>query len=298
MFSATFSGHGFARLALLAAALLPVAPDPARGAEPAASKAAYNLFHPVPGELLRDMSTDRPDKTESPFTVDAGHFQIEMDLVSYAHDRDRSGGGDTRTDSWAVAPANLKVGLFHDVDLQLVIESWNHVRTKDQATAVVSNQSGLGDITLRLKKNLWGNDGGRTALAVMPFVKFPTNQDDLGNDAVEGGVIFPWAVELWEGWGLGGMAEVDILRDESGTGSHASFINTLVVGRDLTEKLGAYLEFFSEISAEGGSRWVGTVDVGFTWSVTDNIQLDAGINIGVTKSADDLNPFLGLSWRY
>ncbi len=203
-----------------------------------------------------------------------------------------------RTDAWAVAPVNLKAGLFNDLDLQVVIETWNHVRTKDQATGTVRNQSGLGDISLRLKKNLRGNDGGRTALAVMPFVKIPTNQDGLGNDSVEGGVIVPWAVELRGGWGVGGMTELDILRDESGRGFHASFINTLVVSRDFTEKLGAYLEFFSEVSTEGGSPWVGTVDLGFTWTVTANLQLDAGINAGVTKSADDLNPFLGLSWRY
>jgi hypothetical protein len=36
---------------------------------------------------LRELSTDRPDKTERPFTVDAGHFQLEMDLFSYACDR-------------------------------------------------------------------------------------------------------------------------------------------------------------------------------------------------------------------
>lgn len=29
------------------------------------------------------MSTDRPDKTESLYTVDAGHFQFEADLVSF-----------------------------------------------------------------------------------------------------------------------------------------------------------------------------------------------------------------------
>ena len=35
---------------------------------------------------------------------------------------------------------------------------------------------------------------------MMPFIKSPTNQDGLGNTSVEGGVIFPLAVEL--PWGL------------------------------------------------------------------------------------------------
>ena len=36
-------------------------------------KSSYNLFNPVPENLMRDLSPDRPDVTESPFTVDAGH---------------------------------------------------------------------------------------------------------------------------------------------------------------------------------------------------------------------------------
>jgi hypothetical protein len=40
-----------------------------------ADKSAFSLFNPTPRELMREMSTDRPDTTESPYTVDAGHFQ-------------------------------------------------------------------------------------------------------------------------------------------------------------------------------------------------------------------------------
>ena len=46
-------------------------------------KAKYHLLNPTPREQMREMSTDRPDKTESPYTVDAGHFQIESDLFAY-----------------------------------------------------------------------------------------------------------------------------------------------------------------------------------------------------------------------
>src|SRR2546425_12662784 len=50
-------------------------------------KGKYTLFNPTPRELMREMNTDRPDKTESPFTVDAGHFQIEADILNYTYDR-------------------------------------------------------------------------------------------------------------------------------------------------------------------------------------------------------------------
>jgi hypothetical protein len=145
------------------------------------------------------MSTDRPDKTESAYTVDAGHFQLEMDVLSYSYDRDNGLPGDTRVESVAIAPMNLKVGLCNRADLQMVIEPYASVRTHVRATGQVETQRGFGDITLRLKASMWGNDGGRTALALMPFVKLPTNQDDLGNNSVEGGLIAP----VCDGFGSG-----------------------------------------------------------------------------------------------
>jgi hypothetical protein len=278
-----------------------IAAEPASPGEPPVprpDKSRYTLWNPTPRSLLREFSADRPDKTESAYTVDAGHFQVEMDLVSYTYDRDKSGGGDTRTKAWAIAPVNLKVGLFNDLDVQLVLETYNRIRTEDRVVGTTQHQSGFGDATLRLKKNFWGNDGGKTAFAMMPFLKFPANQDNLGNHAVEGGLIFPFSMELPRGWSLGAMTEVDYLRNDSHQGYHAAFINSITISRDLTKKLAGYVEFFSEVSTERGSRWVGTVDVGLTYRLTANVQLDAGVNLGVTRSADDVNLFLGLTWRY
>src|SRR5262249_6766416 len=103
-------------------------------------KSKFNLFHPTPTQLLRELSTDRPDKTESPRTVDAGHFQLEMDLVSYTHDRDQSGAGDVRRDEWAIAPVNLKLGLLNNVDVQLILETYNYVRLNDQKAGTVEKK--------------------------------------------------------------------------------------------------------------------------------------------------------------
>jgi hypothetical protein len=38
--------------------------------------------------------------------------------------------------------------------------------------------------------------------------------------------------------------------------------------------------------------------VGWTYAIDDNVQLDWGCNFGVTKSAPDYNPFVGLSFRF
>lgn len=263
----------------------------------AADKSQYHLFNPTPRDLMREMSTDRPDKTESPYTVDAGHFQLEMDVLNYSYDRDNGLPGDTRVENLSIAPVNLKVGLCNRADLQVMLETYTSVRTHVRATREVERQRGFGDVTVRLKANMWGNDEGRTALALMPFVKLPTNQDDIGNNSVEGGLIVPLAVDLGGGWGMGLMTEVDAVRGDRG-GHNPEFINTITFGHNIVGDLDGYVEFFSLVSTERDAEWVGTVDMGVTYGLTEDIQLDAGINIGVTRSADDWNPFVGISWRF
>lgn len=261
-------------------------------------KSGYNLFRPTPDALLREMATDRPDKTESAYTVDAGHWQIEMDLVTYTYDRASGGGENLTLEGWAIAPINMKVGVLNNVDLQLIAETYNIQSTKDRSTNSSTRLSGFGDLLLRCKTNLWGNDGGPTALSVMPFVKFPTNQNGLGNNAVEGGVIFPFAMDLPADWGFGAQVEVDYIQDSGSSDYHGELLNTVTVSHDIVGKLGGYVELFSNVSAESGAKWIATFDFGFTYAVTRDIQLDAGLNIGLTDAADDLNPFIGLSMRY
>jgi hypothetical protein len=243
---------------------------------------------------MRELSPDRPDKTESPYTVDAGHVQLEMDFATFT--RDQADG--ERTDTWNFAPANLKVGLLDNVDLQFVFDDYIKVRTEDRQARKTARTSGLGDLTSRLKINLWGNDGGRTAFALLPFVKFPTNTHHLGNDAIEGGVIFPLAVTLSSGWDMGLEAGICCLRNDADRGRHTEFIQSVTLGHEIAGKLAGYVEFFSSGSTERGAGRVATADFGLTYGLTENVQLDAGVNLGLTRAADDVNPFAGITARF
>lgn len=151
---------------------------------------------------------------------------------------------------------------------------------------------------MRLKRNLCGSDGGATALAVMPFVKLLTSSEGAGNDAVEFGVIVPLALRVAEGIDLGLMTEVALLEESDGRGYAPSFINSATFAFALTDKLGLYTELLTERSTERGGRWVVTSDVGLTYAVSDDVQLDGGINLGLTEAADDLNLFIGVARRF
>lgn len=271
----------------------------ARAAEiDAARKRGYTLFNPTPANLMRDLSTDRPDQTESAYTVDAGHFQLEMDFVNTLHDRDTEGGADVRSRAWALAPVNLKVGLLNNLDVQFMIDPYVRVRVEDRVARTTWKASGFGDVTTRVKMNVWGNDGGSTALAVMPYIKWPLSASEVRNGKTEGGVIVPLAIDLGGGWGMALMTELDFVRNAANTGTDREWLNSITVGRDLTEKLGFYVEFVAVTGSAPGFKWVGQADLGFTYALDRNVQLDAGCNFGVTKSAPDYQPFVGLSYRY
>jgi Putative MetA-pathway of phenol degradation len=258
-----------------------------------ADKNDYNLFNPTPKELMRELSPDRPDKTESPYTVDAGHYQLEMDFANYTYD-DTDGA---RTKAWQVGDFNLKAGLLNKVDFQLVYDNYLNVRTEDRS-GKTATQSGFGDFTARLKVNLWGDDGGKTAFALLPYVKFPTSTDGLGNNAVEGGVIFPLAVKLPADFDLSLETAAGFFQDDNDNRYHEEFIASASLDHQLIGKLSGYVEFFSNFTTESHAGWVGTVDGGLEYLVTDNIQLDGGCNFGITRAADDFNPFAGITWRF
>src|SRR3954469_20776888 len=66
---------------------------------------------------LRELRTDRPDVTESPFTVDQGHVQLEMDVATFT--RNRLDG--LRTTEWVLAPFNLRYGLTANSELGIFV---------------------------------------------------------------------------------------------------------------------------------------------------------------------------------
>jgi hypothetical protein len=280
----------FPAVDLVAPAALIAEPEPSPP-----DKSGYHLFHPTPRALMREMSTDRPDQTESAYTVDAGHFQLEMDFANFTYDHHSAGG--VRTETWNVAPVNLKVGLLNRVDLQVILDNYVNTRTKDSASGTTERASGFGDITTRLKINLWGNDGGKTAFSLMPFVKLPLSESNLRNGDTEGGIILPFAADLPRGWGMGAMTELDFVSD--GTGDYETeWVNSITFSHDLTERIGGYVEFFSVTGTAAGFQWQGQVDFGLTYAATENVRFDLGCNFGVTKSAPDYNPFIGLSVRF
>ena len=224
-----------------------------RGAEderkPLPDKSGYNLFHPTPRALMRELSADRPDKTDCPFTVDAGHFQVEMDFANLTCNRPNSARGNVRFTSYEAAPMSLKVGLLNNLDFQFVCAPYRWERTEDRGAGTTERKSGFDGITPRFKLNLVGNDRGFFALALIPFVKLPVSHAHLGNGSVEGGLGIPFSFDLQD-WDLGFQTTFHFNRNETGRRYHGEFDNSVSIGHPLIGKLSLSAEFFSAVSTQ------------------------------------------------
>jgi len=89
-------------------------------------KSQYPLLNPTPDRLLRDLTTDRPDITESPFTLDAGRVQVETNLFGYTRSRRDVEG--TVTDSYDFLITNVRIGLTYRSEITVAFQPYGIVR--------------------------------------------------------------------------------------------------------------------------------------------------------------------------
>ena len=254
-----------------------------------AQKGYYSIFKPVPKDSLREIETDRPDVTESPQTVDAGHIQFETDLFRFQRENNEQG----RSDEYLFNQMNIKLGLTRSTAIQLNFETYS-VKKDFDTEGQAERSAGFGDVTFRLKQNLMGNDKGKFAIALLPYVKFPTSKADPESQ-YEGGFIIPMGYKFNEEWKLGMQVEADRLQDKEGLGHHNEFLQTLTLAHHLSKKLEAIVETYYtyQIKTEHFENFL---NAALQVEVSRDLLIDGGLNYGLQHDARK-SYFLGLSFR-
>jgi len=248
------------------------------------SKKNYNLFNPAPKNLMRDFATDRPDATESPYTVDAGHFQLETDLFKTEHFK--TAGVTTINNFYGIA--NIKMGITNSLDIQLVVSPLEVSTINNRISETKTSK--FGDVTLRAKQNLWGNDNGQTALAILSYINIPTKK---GNK-FSGGIIIPFATSFSE-WGLGAQVEADASKSETANIYHVNFLASATLSHPLLTNFDFFIEGLLSRDNEL-KAYEYFLNGGFIFAIASAINIDAGIYYGI-KNASYKTYFLGLSFR-
>ena len=251
----------------------------------------YSLFNPVPQALMREMETDRPDVTESPYTVDAGHFQYETDFVRLIKEKSEL----QKTNTLLINQANIKIGLTGNTAIQIGFQTYGRQRETDITSGNAETTHGFGDVTLRIKQNLIGNDHGNFALALLPYIKFPTSKYDE-KSRLEGGLIVPMLYKLPGEWNLGFQVEVDRLKDLDQQAMHTEFLQTLTLSHQLLKNVDGIAEMYYtyDFKAHQFSNFLNTA---VQMEVVKDLKFDAGINYGLQHDAEK-QFFIGASYRH
>jgi len=289
------------RTMAIAAALALIGAGAARADDPAAARApdksGFAVFNPTPEADLRSLCTDRPTKSTSPCTVDAGHWQVESDVYNVTTQTE---AGVTTVTQLFTNPT-LKLGVTNTIDVEANIVPVEEVSVHDVATGATQRATGAGDLFLRAKFNLIGDDGGAVGLAIEPYVKVPTAGRVLGNGAVEEGVLIPIQLSLPANWQLVIDPEFDALANAVGAGRHLNASSLLSLSYPATKEVTLSVEVWGDANFDpSGTVEQGSFDLGAAWipASSPSFQLDGGVNLGLNRATPGLQAYVGVSRRF
>ena len=241
---------------------------------------------------LPPICTERPSKANATCTAPVGHLQIETSLAGWSLTK----ADGARTDVVSVGSTFARVGLSGSSEIQVGVTPYARVVVKDGGTR--NEASGFGDVTIRYKQRLTGPDAP-VQVALLPFVKLPTAKHDLGNGKVEGGIAIPVSFALAGPVSMTLGPEVDLLADSDGHGRHAAIVNLVNVSGPIAPRLTLAGEIWTNFNFDpAGTVKQASADAALAYAVSDNLQLDAGANFGLTRETADVETYAGLSVRF
>jgi hypothetical protein len=255
--------------------------------------AHFSWLKPVPRKQLRELQPDRPGITESPFTVDAGHVQLEMDALRLSNS---GSGSEEQERELHIAYTMLKLGLSRRTDVQVELPLYSVAKQRpNNAADWEERYAGFGDVTLRIKHNFVGDDQqGTFAMAAIGYVRLPSG-GNVGDGGTEYGLVLPVDVELSDKANLEAQLETDLNYDREQDKHYVRLMPSVALEYDFTKKLGLITEAVTQWNTEQ-RRWQASVNIAPIFKLTDNLQLDFGTHLALNRLSDH-EYFLGLTVR-
>lgn len=244
---------------------------------------------------LRELCPDRPGLDTPPCIVDAGHVMAETGLADWTLDRQPG----ERTDTWRLADTLVRFGLGASTEAQLEWTPLGHVRTRDRQTGTLDRATRAGDITLALRQSLRHPDGSGASIALQPFVTLPVGRRPVGAGDWGAGLIVPASFELSDKLKLAVSPEIDATVDEDGAGRHLAYGAAAGVTAEVSEKLSLTAE--AEAMRDRDPAGHGTEEraaLSFAWQASDDLQFDAGSNLGLNRDTPDVEFYAGIARRF
>lgn len=237
------------------------------------------------------LASDRPDFTEASSTVGRGVVQLEMGYTLFGDD-----GDGVRTRSHSFPELLARIGVLADW-LELRV-AYNHASQRTTFDPVTRTVGGSEDIYLGAKLMLTSQYGIWPEMALMPQMTVPTGHVEFTADKVLPGLNWLYGWDILEWLSFAGSTQGNLGIDDAGD-DFFEFAQSFTFGYTLTEKLGAYTEWFM-ITPAGATtfRTQHYLDGGFTYKVTNNLQLDIRGGIGLSAASNDFFVGSGLVVRF
>lgn len=236
--------------------------------------------------------TDRPTKANAVCTVPVGKWQLESAGASWS--KIETGGVETKV--LTLGASVLKLGLSDRSDLQIGFSPYVHAETR--AGGIKSTVSGIGDLTVRYKHRLTGDDAP-VQVGLIPFVKLPTADNDIGNGKVEGGLAVPISISTGSPVTVVLGPELDLLADADGDGHHAALVNLVNISGPVAPGLTLAGELWTMTNFDPADTvTLASADAALTYLVNDELQFDVGTNLGLNKYTADAELYAGVSVRF
>jgi len=223
-----------------------------------------------------EISTDRPDTTNSSRVVPYGSLQAENGV------------------DWTVRQASNVVSGT-ETRLRLGVAQCTEVLA-DVPTYFYSlngrASSGFSDLVVSIKRELPVPLGFH--LSATGGLGFPTGASKISSHGYDPYIQFPWSRRLNEDWSLHGMFTVTWF-----TSQHAinpTFEPTLSLERDLGPTRDLFVEYVGDYPNH--ARPAQILDGGGSWRVTRLQQLDFHLGFGLNSSSPDHFFGIGYSFRF
>lgn len=256
-----------------------------------------SLFLPMTGLWGQSqpdpLVTDRPDQTESPSVIQPGFFQFEGGFT-VAGERE----GEVRESSIAVPQILLRVGLAPRLEARIGIGGW--MRRSVTLGGMDLDQTGFGDISMGAKLRLLEGGSSRPEVAVIGTATIPTGSPEFGAERVIPELRFAAAHSLSERVSLGanvGVMLTGVADGAGGISTDTDVFYTAVIGAGLSDRIGAFIEAFGTLPANGGRSAAHSLDAGLTFLQAAAVQFDVAGGIGLTAAAADWFVGAGVSVR-
>jgi len=226
--------------------------------------------------------------TDDAGTQGKGKFQLE---INAQYGRDDNEGAIQHTTPAVTA---LTYGVIEPVDVSIGVP-YQWIKTRDSETT--ERHDGFGDVVLAVKWRFYETDG--FSFALKPAVTFPTGDEDkgLGTGKVTYSLFFittkelkPWAFHL----NLGYIGNENKL-DQRVPLWHASIAAELTVAMGFKVVVNTGIQRNTD---KGSHTAPAFLLGGVVYSITDDIDIDAGYKYGLTKPEVDNTVLAGMTFRF